>query len=137
MRLLEESLRHNFLPVQVYYSPSDLTERGIELVRRFQQAEVLCVSVSRKEIAQFADTETPQGIIARFEEPKHNAEEFLGRKNLHALLLDNISDPGNAGTLIRSALAFGFEMVLNGPGTVDDSIPKRLEHHQERSLVCR
>src|SRR5699024_6731063 len=59
-------------------------------------------------------TETPQGIAAivkRF--------DFTNEKQGHVLLLDAIQDPGNLGTMIRTAEAAGFTKVVLGKGTVD------------------
>jgi len=126
VRLLEESLRHNFLPVTVFFSPAELNERGQSLMGRFRESGVSVQSISRKELFQLADTETSQGLIAIFDEPEHSISQYLTRKHFRALLLDNIADPGNAGTLLRSALAFGFDLALSGPGTVDEFSPKTI-----------
>lgn len=126
VRLLEESLRHNFLPATIFFSPAELNERGQSLIGRFREFGVSVQSISRKELFQLADTETPQGLIAIFDEPEHSVKQYLTRKYFRALLLDNIADPGNAGTLLRSALAFGFDLALFGPGTVDQFSPKTI-----------
>ena len=63
---------------------------------------------------QIASTETPQPIMAVFEMKTMNI------KNQHRLLLlDRVQDPGNLGTLLRSAVAFGFDGVILGDGCVD------------------
>lgn len=59
-------------------------------------------------------TETPQGIAAVVEK-----YEFTDTKKGHVLLLDAIQDPGNLGTMIRTAEAAGFTQVVLGKGTVD------------------
>lgn len=59
-------------------------------------------------------TETPQGIAAVV-----NKYEFINEKEGHVLLLDAIQDPGNLGTIIRTAEAAGFRKVVLGQGTVD------------------
>ncbi|WP_010532443.1 TrmH family RNA methyltransferase [Lentibacillus jeotgali] len=72
------------------------------------------VTVSRKVLQHITRTETPQGIAAvvKMKEPK----EFAGDT---VLLIDSLQDPGNLGTIIRTADAAGFDMVLLGKGTVD------------------
>ena len=63
---------------------------------------------------QIASTETPQPIMAVCEMKTMNI------KNQHRLLLlDRVQDPGNLGTLLRSAVAFGFDGVILGDGCVD------------------
>lgn len=72
-----------------------------------QYDEVLSYKVSQEVMNILSDVETPQGIIAVC----GKGDNFcLGDK---VLLLDNVQDPGNIGTLIRSAVAFGFSAVIS------------------------
>jgi TrmH family RNA methyltransferase len=65
---------------------------------------------------EIGDTETPQGIAAICEQPIHKVnQEKLGS----ILLIDAVQDPGNLGTLIRTADASGIDAVVLGEGTVD------------------
>lgn len=77
------------------------------------------VEVSREVMNRICDTKTPQGIIACCQ-IKQVKKEYGTR----VLLLDDIQDPGNLGTLIRSADAFGFDTVIRSPMTVDLYNPK-------------
>lgn len=79
------------------------------------------MEASRDVLAEIADTETPQGILAVVAEPR---PELPDRAAASVLVLDGIQDPGNAGTLIRTAAAFGVERVLALDGTVDPWSPK-------------
>lgn len=74
----------------------------------------LIVVVSDSVFQHIAQTNTPQGIIAVIEMKKHT--EFVGHQ---AILIDRIQDPGNLGTIIRTADAAGFSAVILGKGTVD------------------
>ena len=68
-----------------------------------------------------ADTESPQGLLAVVEEPEGflpPPADVAGKRGL-VLLLDGVQDPGNVGTLIRSAAALGAERVLALDGTAD------------------
>ncbi len=123
VRLLEESLRHKFLPDLVYYSPAEISDRGKTLVDKIAGYNIPLIPVSARDITQIAETETSQGIIACFKIPRHFFRKLINKRS-RILLLDNLSDPGNAGTLIRSALAFGFNMVLMTPGSVEPYNPK-------------
>ncbi|WP_442856723.1 TrmH family RNA methyltransferase [Exiguobacterium sp. ZWU0009] len=66
-------------------------------------------------IKVLAETETSQGIFAVCEMKQASAQLERGRY----LLLDRLQDPGNVGTMIRTADAAGFDGVVVGPGTVD------------------
>lgn len=73
-----------------------------------KNAEV--ITLSSKLFERVAETITPQGIIVCCEIPKVNIDDVLKKNRL--MLLDGVSDPGNVGTIIRSAAAAGFEGVL-------------------------
>ena len=64
--------------------------------------------VDRHTIEQLADSKTPQGVVCMAEFTQHIAE----KPKTNFLVLDRIQDPGNAGTLIRTATACGFEYVI-------------------------
>jgi TrmH family RNA methyltransferase len=69
---------------------------------------------------EIADTETPQGIAAEVKSPLRTGGMPAGdRLTCTYLLLDKIQDPGNLGTILRTALAAGVDAVWLGKGTVD------------------
>ena len=72
-----------------------------------------------------ADTETPQGILAIADMPVGDVPENLPVAPL-VLIVDSVRDPGNLGTLLRSALGTGVDLVLIGPESVDPYAPKVL-----------
>jgi TrmH family RNA methyltransferase len=72
---------------------------------------------------KLSQVDAPQGILALCEKPKN---AILGDK---ILLLDSIADPGNMGTLLRTALALGFHAVITD-GCVDVTNPKVLRSTQ-------
>ncbi|MBT4035916.1 MAG: RNA methyltransferase [Candidatus Marinimicrobia bacterium] len=75
------------------------------------------------QIEQISDSKSPQGIICVARIPE--APEKLDTENTQILLvLDRISDPGNMGTIFRSALWFGIQDILLGPDCVDPYSPK-------------
>jgi TrmH family RNA methyltransferase len=65
-----------------------------------------------------SQTETPQGILAVVG-ITDGMPELIYKKGFRVLFLDSVQEPGNAGTMIRTAHALGFDAVLTGPGTVD------------------
>jgi RNA methyltransferase, TrmH family len=92
-----------------------LEEKGTEV--RVVEPEVL---------RGVSDTETPQGLLAVVEEPSAvlpTGRAVAGRGGI-VLVLDQVQDPGNVGTLIRSAAALGAERVLVLDGTADPWSPK-------------
>jgi RNA methyltransferase, TrmH family len=80
-------------------------------------------TVSSKDFRSLCDEKSPQGICLVAKKPTTDFE--LNKiKNGPILLLDRISDPGNLGTIIRSAAWFGIEAVLLSPGSADPFQPK-------------
>lgn len=71
--------------------------------------------VSDEVMDTVSDLPTPQGIMAVMEMERADLQEFSGGW----LVLDNVQDPGNVGTMIRTADAFGLSGVLLGKGTAD------------------
>lgn len=77
-----------------------------------------------RELARLARTRTPQGVLAVAAVPEHGLETLrAGARGVH-LALDGVQDPGNVGTLIRTAEALGAAGVVSLPGTADVWSPK-------------
>lgn len=74
---------------------------------------------------KLAGTRTPQGAFALFETPSADPAPLLASAR-RVLMLEAVQDPGNVGTLLRSAAAFGFDAVLLGPGCAAPFSPKVL-----------
>ena len=83
-------------------------------------------TVPAREFARLADTQTPQGILAVLARPAEGAREpaAMLAGAARVLVLDGVQDPGNVGTLLRSAAAFGVPVVLATHGTADPYAPK-------------
>ena len=102
-----------------------VTEGALEDPRIRQLAEGREVPVylaSADEFSQLTDVETPQGILAAAKTQWTSEEKFLQLPRV--LALDGLQDPGNVGTILRTAAWFGVEGIVSGPGTVDLYHPK-------------
>ena len=111
VRLLEEALRFKQKPARLLYSLSLLSPRGEQIVEKFRRLGVTAHQVAAGELSRICDTEQTQGLAAVFELHPRRLSELMGPKTRNVLVCENLSDPGNVGTLIRSALAFGFDAV--------------------------
>ena len=119
VRILEEALKSHQIPELVIFT-SNLDRRGQQLLEVFIQRGVPCEKVSPDVLKSASDTETPQGILAvlPFQPlPLPANVDFL-------MIADEIRDPGNLGTLLRTSLAAGAQAMLLSPGTVDPTSPK-------------
>ena len=75
--------------------------------------------VTKEVMKKMSSMESPSNVLAICE--KNNSTEIMGDK---ILLLDEIQDPGNLGTIIRSSVAFGVSTIILSPDTVDLYNPK-------------
>ncbi len=94
---------------------------GEALLRRLEDGGVEVDSVTDAALEASADTEAPQGVLLVCAEPGWTLDDAAtsGPGGARALLLDGVQDPGNLGTLVRAAAAFGVPAVVALEGTVD------------------
>lgn len=108
--LLEEALKSGQALKTVFVSERrevpEFVPRGVEVIRLANDVFQSCV-----------ETQTPQGVAALLVPPVGTVEEML-RGNPLILIAVGLQDPGNLGTLVRSAEAFGATGVMTTPGTV-------------------
>lgn len=115
--LLEEAKKSNWQIETV------IVKEGIKFPSWVEEFEL--VYVSEKVFNEITQTESPQGIIAEVE------RKTLPRNNEKAIILiDSVQDPGNLGTIIRTADAAGFSAIGLGIGTVDPFNEKVLRASQ-------
>ena len=93
--------------------------RGAALLDDIARRSVECVEVDEKDFLSAADTEHPQGILAVADVPSRSLASLTLSDTMRLLVLDAIQDPGNAGTLVRTAAALGAAAVIALPGTAD------------------
>ena len=97
----------------------DAVERHQDLLRLAVQAEVRVGSVPAALLATLADTVTPQGVLAICQVVDVSLTEALAGEPRLVVLCDQVRDPGNLGTVVRCADAFGADAVLVSTGSVD------------------
>lgn len=124
IRLLEESVRNNCLPKALFYSEAHLSERGSRLLSEVRSRNVATESISSRQLASISDTRSPQGVIGVFDLPPTPTAELFSGHHRRILLCEAISDPGNLGTLIRSARAFDFSLIALTGQSADPYSPK-------------
>lgn len=121
VRLVEEALLARLNPEFVLVAPERLesTPRGQALLARL--SEYPTVRVSEAVLKSVSDTVAPQGVIAVLRMPEPPKNPSFGPL---ALILDRVRDPGNAGTLLRSADAGGITRTVAFVDSVDAYSPK-------------
>ena len=121
VRLLEEALSAGW-PAQAVFCLPELEPRAQTLVDGFVARGVTLELVASHALAEASDTETPQGVLAVLGLPEPRPPERLD----FAFIPDQLRDPGNLGTMLRTAAAAGVGVVLLPPGGVDPYSPKVL-----------
>lgn len=82
--------------------------------------------VSDEVFAKMSDTQTPQGILTILKRPEYNLDLLLKRENPLFVILENLQDPGNLGTIVRTGEGAGITGVIMSAGTVDIFNPKTI-----------
>lgn len=119
VRLVEEAVNSNWGLRFALYDET-LSERGKLQVERLKSHDVDVEMVSTSLMKSLSETEKPQGLLAVLESQKLPITNPLN----FVLIPDQIRDPGNLGTLLRSATATGVQAVLIPPETTDAFAPK-------------
>ncbi len=83
-------------------------------------------TVSTEVFRKMSDTQTPQGILAIVERPKYSLEKLLQVENPLFVVLEDLQDPGNLGTIIRTGEGAGVSAVFMSKNTVDVYNPKTI-----------
>lgn len=119
-RMLREVLKTPQLLVRVFLDEN--YQVGQEL-RQLSELHVESYQVTGAIMKAIADTEHPQGVVAVARIPQYQPDSLLKKSSL-LLLLDRISDPGNLGTIIRTAWAMDIDGILLTAGCADPFSPK-------------
>jgi TrmH family RNA methyltransferase len=125
-RALRSALDANAPLVEVVVTPDALDHPDVPPL--LDRLSVPVFETDADTMADLTDVATPQGLVAVVERRLHDPEtvpERLGDAGT-ALLLDGVQDPGNVGTLLRTAAWFGAQAVVAGPGTAGLYGPKAM-----------
>ncbi|SHN87687.1 TrmH family RNA methyltransferase [Desulfitobacterium chlororespirans] len=122
-RFVEEGLARGAHLTKVFFCAEHKNAAWPQLAAALQDKEVPIIEVDGRVLRKMSDTENPQGILAVVKQPKWTWDDFItvrDRQDLSLLLiLDGVQDPGNCGTILRTALAAGVTHVCLTEGTVD------------------
>ncbi len=120
-----EDLADSHLDIELAVAGPDVdrTDRGATLIDKLAGMTQVR-RATRAAIGRIAATDSPQDIVAAARIPDTALEDVMPPDRAVALVLDGVQDPGNFGTLVRSADAFGVDLVIAMTGTVDPWNPK-------------
>lgn len=119
MKMFQEAPKNQVQ--KVYISKSLYEEKGESFLKDFSY-EILEDHV----FGAASDTKTPQGILCVLRQYHYQLEDMLKKEAPHLLLLENLQDPGNLGTIMRTAEGAGVDGVILSRTSVDLYNPKTI-----------
>jgi TrmH family RNA methyltransferase len=115
--LLQEAIRSGLTVDEIFLREASV-EHFSQLLKKFPTTCTV-TTLGNEAFDHAVSTESPQGIAAYIRLPERNLETTLAPPNALVVLLDGVQDPGNVGTIIRSAEAFAATAVIALPGTAN------------------
>ncbi|HHV64334.1 MAG TPA: RNA methyltransferase [Peptococcaceae bacterium] len=137
-RFVQEALLRKAEICKLYFCPTFLKPSASEqdrdgtalnisnLVGQARELTIPVEEVSETVLRKISATEEPQGIVAIVKQPSSTWEDIKVTSKTILLIVDNIQDPGNLGTILRTALAADVRQIILTKGTVDLYNPKVL-----------
>ncbi|QGT99717.1 putative RNA methyltransferase YsgA [Candidatus Syntrophocurvum alkaliphilum] len=119
-KIVEEALKETKLTKKVFLM-DDLVDEFRDYI--LENPQIDWYNIDTNLLNHICTTETPQGIAAIVQKPECSLIDVIEANNIF-LLLDQIADPGNLGSIIRTAWAMKVDGVLLTPGNVDPFSPK-------------
>lgn len=125
-RFVEEAVRRNAPIKKVYVCQERERIEWPSLQKRLQERSIPFEEVDERVLRKMSATDEPQGILAVVRQTNYLWTDLHIDRHSVLLIVDGIQDPGNLGTILRTALASGVRYVCLTPGTVDLYNPKVL-----------
>ncbi len=119
-RLVDEAIRYAMPHIFCVVMSKEFSEKNEEMVKTLDKSEKNVYIVTESIFSKLSFTENSQGVLAVIEMPKprvYDNADFI-------LVLDGVSEPGNMGTIIRTAEAAGIDAIYTTAGSVDIYNPK-------------
>ncbi len=117
IRLVRDAIQSGAVIEKLFYAPALIAdnEAALTLIAQSEARGLIALACTEEIFHALTETVTPQGVAAIVALP----ELLLPLPLKFTLILDQVRDPGNAGTLVRTAEAAGVDAVIFGPETVD------------------
>lgn len=110
--LVEEASNQGLIDFVVY-------SENLPIVQNLKEQGINCLKISREQFADISEVETPQWILAVVKEQKFGLADLLKTDNPLIVFCVEVQDPGNLGTIVRTADAVGGCGIILSRGTVD------------------
>jgi RNA methyltransferase, TrmH family len=124
VRLLEEALASPVTIHEILISEDEPSPRLQQILQTAESRSIAIHNVDPRTLHSLCDTESPQGILAVVEKSVVPEPRWLELDDSLVLILDQLHDPGNLGTILRTAEWFGAQTIVLSPHTVELYNPK-------------
>lgn len=122
-KILFEALNSNWRVKEIYLTKENL--KLIDILKNLPSfKDCIVFELSEKDFKKISNETTPAGIAALVEKKNFNTEEIFLNRTPFVPVFEKISDPGNLGTIIRSADWFGFSDIVISKESVEFTNPK-------------
>lgn len=120
LKIVKEALTYNAEFHMLLFSTEQSDNKEISGILTLAEADNIPIyQIDNKIFKDLSETKSPQGIIGVVEKLNFRIGDILKREILKMIILDGVSDPGNLGTIIRTADACNYDLVLLSKGCVD------------------
>ena len=123
IKMVEEAIQENAKIKTIIICDDCKTQGSIPNELMYDIAKLNCIYVAEKIFSTITEVINPQGIMAIIEKPE-NKENEIDYAESNYLILDNIQDPGNMGTILRTADSLNIKQIIVSKGTADIYNPK-------------
>lgn len=120
LRIIEHALDNNAEFRAIYYHEEIVnSERNYKLFQKIYDKNINLYKVNNKIFRDIATTDNPQGILGVIKRKYYSLKDIINKEKFFLFILDRLQDPGNVGTIIRTADAAGVDGLIALKGTVD------------------
>ncbi|MFZ3101680.1 MAG: RNA methyltransferase [Desulfitobacteriaceae bacterium] len=118
-RFVEEALQRGAKILRVFICPQREQPEWSPLIEQLRKQQVPIEEIDERLLHKMSSTVEPQGILAVVSQPRFTWKDLEVDPQTVLLIIDGVQDPGNLGTILRTALAAGVRQVCLTQGTVD------------------
>ncbi|WP_199136629.1 TrmH family RNA methyltransferase [Pedobacter sp. ASV12] len=129
IKSITEFINSSYQIHSIYYTPAYFSQLPKNL------ANIKLFEVNNAELEKISTLQNPQGVLALVDMPAKQEVDMASLKGQFSLVLDDIQDPGNFGTIIRTADWFGIKNVICSENTVEAYNPKTVQ--STMGSLCR
>lgn len=124
IKMVEEALDNEYCLKHIFYTEGLLDVKSGPKLYHYLNTVDKANKTTEEVFSEISDTETPQGVIGIAKLKLNDIKEIKIEDSSKLIYLDGLQDPGNMGTIIRTADAFNIDGVIIKSGTVDPYNPK-------------